>query len=374
MKLHDYQQAAIDASQDPYTVEAAKIPNNAREGTVNLGDASLSVWEKPELSPIRSEWRESFRREVLMPMLEELERIGWDMRPDDNVEKIIRDDYFCGQYRDIYCRLELCGRSIKLEMWQESNVENPNGGRYDFDKEARMSFIQRLRMERTRIRMVNFLCDIRMANLLCDRFPRYKLNKKHGALAGPPLTAWEEIKTDIKGCWHYKPEIDRRGGEELYSNNRSADGGTVRHGTRVWYFDRKGRCCTGITHYNINNMWWVVTGKRDRRNLASFDLYTRCPENPRTKRNEKTRRRKLESLLAGAVETMRYQDAEKYRRLLFGSHALFRVRSKKHDAYHRPLWRGYTGSTARAGLFTADELSRCSAEHDVIIPVGERPE
>lgn len=282
-----------------------------RGGMVSFHDASLSVWEEPDrVDPV---WELQFKRDVFARIVQQLHRLGWHCEvPPEMVQQygasFARNHRHCRK-GDLQAELSVGGRHIELKMWQDvANVGHPKGGKYDFDKERRMPYLLRLEMERTRRRIRDYLCNVFEGYA----FAPPALPRGFGA-----LTALEWIEQDTRACWHYKPELGRRDGEDRSYNSQSADGDCVRHGARVWTTDGKGRVITGIAHYNINNMWWVVTGKYDCRNVASFAIYTRPPAELRLKRNARLRRQRLERELAQAAKAMKFERAAVLRDLLY---------------------------------------------------------
>lgn len=282
-----------------------------RSGVVSFHDASLSVWEEPE--HVDPDWERQFKHDVFARIVQQLNRLGWTCEvPPDMVRQygasFARNHRHCRK-GDLQADLRLGGRHIELTMWQDvANVSNPNGGRHDFEKERRMPYLLRLEMERTRRRIRDYLCHVFDGYV----FAPPTLPRGFGA-----LTALEWIEQDNRACWHYKPELGRRDGEDRSYNNTSADGDCVRHGGRVWTTDWKGRVITGTAYYNINNMWWVVTGKYDCRNVASFQIHTRPPADLRVKRNATQRRQRLERELALAAKAMNFERATVLRDLLY---------------------------------------------------------
>ncbi|MFP3979128.1 hypothetical protein [Marinobacter sp. KMM 10035] len=329
-----------------------------RTGKVTFGDASVNVWE----DLVRrgwDEWQEyerGFKSQTFKRIVQQLNRLGWSVEvPADMIEQYGRS--FAEDYR--HCRkgnlqglLDLSGRCIKFEMWQDvANVDNPNGGRYDFDKEQRMPYLLRLEMERTRRRIRDYLCNVFSGyEFQADR------NDGRSNKRGPgSLTAVEWVDGCYQTSWHFKGDITNY--EIAEYNRKSGDGAKLSHGQRVWFADRKGRICTGIAYYNINNMWWVVTGKFDVSNESASNLYSICPENPKQKRNGRLRRKRLESELSKAVKSMDFLRAQKLKEIVFPTdEPLFMVYHKGHGCYHRSSFCGYTKDTADAGRFTWEEL------------------
>jgi len=77
----------------------------------------------------------------------------------------------------------------------------------------------------------------------------------------------------------------------------------------VWFYDWKGRLNKGTAYYNINNMWWVITGKYGYRNMGCHDLYIDLPRDPRIKKNAHLRARVLNKELDTAVSTQNFERA-----------------------------------------------------------------
>lgn len=126
-------------------------------------------------------------------------------------------------------------------------------------------------------------------------------------------------------------------------------------GQSGWFKDYDGRVGEGIAYYNINNMWWVATGRYDRRNIGTGDIWVKCPENPRVKRNERQRRKRLEGELAKAVKAMDFDRAKVLKGILWPEpEPLFHI--IKQGAYFRPNYSGYTDNPVDAGKYTKDDL------------------
>jgi len=333
-----------------------------RTGTVSFGDASISICEEG-ISAARNEggyagekaWCRQFKRDVFARIVQTLNRLGWAVGPWDKTEqyKCIALNHRTCSKGGLQGELDISGRCIKFEMWQDVTLsENCNGGRYDFGKEGRMPYVLRLEMERTRRRIRDYLCNV---------FAEYTFNapkKERGAhLGGAGAAEW--IEQQYRDSWHFKGDwlgyIEKN--PHMQSNRGSADGRQLEHMQTVWFADWRGRICRGTAMYNINNMWWVVAGPYEVRNLASFELYTAAPDNLRVKRNADRRRKRLEGELATAVKAMRFERAAQLRDILFpGDQQLFNVWHNDHQLYHRAGFCGYTADQSQAGKFTAEEV------------------
>ncbi|WP_454056775.1 UvrB/UvrC motif-containing protein [Cupriavidus sp. Marseille-Q8015] len=329
-----------------------------RTGVVNFHDAKLSVWEDPERgADTMGDWGRTFKRQVFIRIAQKLRQIGWtvEMKPIDprdvkhyggNVARWSQERHRTCRKGDLQAELSVSGRCIELEFWQDvQNVSNRNGGRYDFDKEDRMTYLQRLELNRTRNRIRDYLCAV---------FTGYTHTPADKALGFAGLTALEYVDKRLKESGHYRPEL---GHAQMYGKPRTADGTELHHGSFVYGFDRKGRPFCGTAFYDLNSRWVVVTGRYDVEYVSDTDLYTTVPQNLKVKRNDSLRRKHLERTLQAAVEKMDFERAAKVRDVLFpGNPNLFVVWHREHQLYHCSGFCGYTRDKSKAGRFTAEEV------------------
>lgn len=346
-----------------------------REGRVSFGDASLSVWEEGIAQArghgLTEEWERSFKRDVFRRIVQQLNRLGWKcVVPPRMVEQYSRR--FAENHRecrkgDLHAELAICGRHIELQMWQSVNTPTrpDHNGRYESDKEDIMPYLLKLEMERTRRRIRTYLLNI---------FDGYHQNTNvrdgRSQKRGPgALTAEQWIAGCYEASCHFKG--DTKSYQISDSNSDSADGGKIVHGQRVWGFDRKGRAFTGIAYYNINNMWWVATGRYHVTNEASFHLYVSPPADLRTKRNEKLRKKRLESQLSAAIASMNFKRAEILRDLLWPEkQELYLLYHTVHEAFHGPCFSGYTNDRLKAGKFTLEEIKGWDRKPNKVVPLS----
>lgn len=322
-----------------------------REGSVNFGDACISIWEEgiPREWKAAKEWERVFKRQVFARIVQTLNRLGWTCEiPQDYIKQYGQD--FARDYRicakgDLKGWLETSGRTIKFEMWQDvTPSENRNGGRYDFDKEKRMPYVMRLEMERTRRRIRDYFCNV---------FSGYTFDSKERPHNPKPLTitAMDRVKGKRDEDWLPEPDI---------YHSTSADKQQLQNGMRVYYYDYHGRMGTGIA-YCDGGMWDVVTGKWDYARKGNTELYVNCPGDPRIKRNQSQRRKRLEVLMGKAIKTMDFKRAEVLKGILWPvEEPLYLI--QKGDAYFRPDYSGYTTDTVHAGKYTAAELKPYAAD------------
>ncbi|WP_050874955.1 hypothetical protein [Comamonas testosteroni] len=335
-----------------------------REGKVSFGDASLSIWEESIPTPTRDfkerdAWELAFKRQVFARIVQTLNRLGWTcVVPESYIKQyslsFARDRRECHK-GDLKGFLDVSGRSITFEMWQGVNTPTrpDHGGRYESNKEACMPYLLRLEMERTRRRIRDYLCNV---------FSHYEFESKKRTAYDTPLqfTAMEKIEQRYAESCNFRGDMQAYlkscGHTELPSYNcTSADKQRLQHGQKVWTTDWHGRWVEGTALYNINNMWWVVLGKYDYTNKASFDLHTVPPPDVRRKSNERQRRKRLEVLLGKAAKSMNFARAEQLKKVLWPvPEPLFMI--EKEGAYFGPNYCGYTSDPVTAGKYVASEL------------------
>lgn len=339
-----------------------------RTGVLSFGDASLSIWEEG-ISEARKAggrdgekaWKLKFKREVFARIVQTLNRLGWTLTiPQDYIKQysvsFARNHRECSK-GDLKGWLEICGRTIKFETWQGINTPTrpDHGGRYEWNKESCMPYVLRLEMERTRRRIRDYLCSV---------LSGYTFNEEHRTIYRKPMqfTALERIKQHYAESIHFDGDmasyLKRNHYEELpdYNcTNRAKE--RISHGQRVWFADRKGRVCEGTAYYNINSMWWVVTGRYDYNNLSVGELHTKCPDLPRIKRNTEQRRNRLEKELKKAVAAMDFMRAQTLKNILYPEDPdLYAIWHKGHKAFFAVGYCGYRNNLDDAGHYTREEL------------------
>ena len=96
-----------------------------REGHAFIYDTGIGVWEEhvDEAGGMHSAMHSV--------MLRLRHQRGWRILSDKNVPRSIRHGYFRGRKGDLELRIQLCGRSLSLEFYQNLVIENRNGGEYD---------------------------------------------------------------------------------------------------------------------------------------------------------------------------------------------------------------------------------------------------
>ncbi len=340
-----------------------------RTGKISFHDASLNIMEEGlgGSHTERAAWEKLFKKQVFLRVIQQLNRLGWEVKLSAEHEK----NYQCiaKQFRecskgDLKAELRVSGRCIEFQMWQGINTPTrpDHGGRYESNKEEVAPYLLRLEMIRTRRKIANYLINI---------FSGYSMSDKHDGRhtkRGPNgATAMEYLQNCYKSSWHFKGDLSKY--QITDGNKKSADKKKIEHGSRVWFYSWKGRLCTGIAYYNINNMWWVVSGKYAVSNEGSHDLYIECPSDIRKKNNGRLRRSRLESELSSAIKKMDFKRAEVLKNILFKDEKVYLVYHTDHKAYHCSNFSGYTTNIIDAGKFTLTEAQRHSNDINKIIPL-----
>lgn len=325
---------------------------------VHIHDTSLSIWQDNARDP-------SFQSDVYAPLIKALRRRGWAVGADPAVAKHYRS---LSPYHRLAARgnlrasVRISGRVVEIEYWAETwPIDNRNGHRYDFRKLRRLDYLDRLRVQLEMRRISDWLKTIAPVTVKTDE------------PAG--LTALERISRRYADCWHTDKALGRPVCQYA-SNGTSKDGERIDHGATIWFIDLKGRIGRGTAFYNINNMWWVVSGPYTLLNLARHEIFCRPPSSLRIKQNARQRRARLEGELAGAIRRMDFRRAELLKSLLFGAEPVFMIWARDHSAYYRSNYCGYTTDTIAAGRYTRAEaeaeVRRAPHELEAIGPNGER--
>jgi hypothetical protein len=272
-------------------------------GTVKVTDAGLNVWEEPGGHGLPKGYKKRFREQVLHALIRVMRRSGWYVHQDPHIVKHYRclrqDRRRCWYPGGLQCKLELSGRSLKIQFYQNRTPpDNSAGGYYDFNKMERMPYLLRLRtkfeMNRVLTWLVSsFLYEVKPAQRPCDAFN---------------LTADEWMDQHDAARFHDNP---------IPEYNSKCQDGIVRNGDRVFFLGGyvEQRWGVGIARHHINNMWWIKVGEYEVRNVASFHLSHAVPEEGLRGRKilEGHRKEHLKKRMLEAAAAQRYLDAERMR-------------------------------------------------------------
>lgn len=318
---------------------------------LNIFDTHIGIWQEDAKDP-------TFKREIYGGLIRLLRDRGWTIGADPKIKqhyRILSPTHRLGKNGDLRCEVECTGRALTMNVWAETwPIDNKNGRRYDFGKRARMRPSDRRRFDALTKAVIQWI----------GKIATIKDTKNANATPEHPVvdkvTAWQVLEK-------------RRGSITSASlpqymtarERNTSDGVAVADGMTVYLTDLKGRWIRGTAWYAGGNTWAVITGLYDLRyNKFGNELRATAPANLRQKENGRARRARLEALLSHAMETMQFRRAETLRKILFGDQQLFRIWSKKRDAFYAVQCAGYSSDLIRAGLYTRDEAERETARVD----------
>lgn len=339
-----------------------------REGVICLHDASLKIWEDgiPSHNAIggfkaRDAWEAAFKAEVFDLIAATLASIGWTIGPWDGAKHypaIAESRRTCGHKSGLQAELSVSGRCVELEMWQDvTPSENPNGGKYDFNKLGRMPYVLRLEVERTRRRVIKALCDAHSG---------YSVSPPRLSSPNPDPLAWFNDSWDDeyerkRGGHRFKRGADGWPSDDELKSwcRKDADGIELHQGVERYLRNHKGRLIRGRVYGGINGRWTLVygPGAGDYTSAQANEFFTCSPsEVPAKVCPPRERRKRLERELQKAIKALDFKRAETLKNVLFPAGPLYAIYSKKDGLYFAIMYCGYRSSLADAGKYTRDEL------------------
>lgn len=329
---------------------------------LRLHDTTIGIWQEDPHDP-------TFRTEIYEGVLKLLRRRRWKVAADPRVLKhypSLSKDNRLGSRGDLRVEVHLSGRSLSLEFWAENYPsDHPNGHRYDFDKRLKLDFLDRVRVDLETQKITAWL-EARATVTLSDA-------SRERGLGRGKLTALQYVAADYARSSHKDKALGRPVCIQAY-NSKSADDGVVEHGATVWFADQKGRLCRGQALYNINSMWWVVTGRFSLENKSSFEIYVRSPADLRRKRNDRARRARLEGQLRAAIRTSDFARAALLKAIAFGDAPIYGIWSRKWESHYATNSSGYTKDGLSAGRYTwaeaVAEVQRVPHILSLVMPDG----
>lgn len=299
-------------------------------------DTTLSLWLDDPKDPAVKATRDK--------LIDHLRSRGFHIENDQSVDKIIRDDFHCGNKGALEVYIHASGRCLQIDFFQNVVRKNPNGGRYDFERRQKMPFMigKQYELERNKIAAL-------MAGL---GFPLASKIQRQGM---------DEI--NFNRAEHEAFQRRARTIPEPY-NSVTATKGTVHDGDTVYFRHWNKRWSAGTAYHNINNMWWVLLPCGSVTNIASFEFHHDVPAGGLKGRAFSDGDRKKKQM-AAVLRAEARKDSGKIavlRTLLTPEHSYY-VISLKHtrraDA-HITLWgqsdSGYQYHISAAGKYSRDEI------------------
>lgn len=206
---------------------------------------------------------------VLHRLLNYMRNRDWEIESDISTDKIIRQNYWIGKKGDLECCVHRYPRGFEFEFFQNVVFDNPNGGRFDFDKYRKMPYLVRLSFLNETRRMIEFLENVVPALTTVN----YTLGIK---------TAEQFIKEKYVNSLHKQQkdvdcfELEDLNGKTCDEYIRYAydrDGKIIRNGDIKYFRDFSGYLARCKVYHNINNMWWCILNDTTVTNEAAFNLF-----------------------------------------------------------------------------------------------------
>lgn len=259
--------------------------------TINFHETNIGAWEergKP-CDPI-----DARMLEVLKSVMSRLrDHRGFQVRQDASVHKLIRRAHYVGRKGDLEFHAETGGRTFSITFFQNVNIENPHGGRYDFRKFERMPKLMQLACvvemshvlrklvelgyvlegRRQAITSTDLLSVLRHAQGRADEGnPLAKFNRTWGDGFGTE----PRFERDESG-WPSAKAMDLKGWVA-----KDRDGLPVEVGSLMYCRDAKGHLFRGIARPVPNGQWKVLgPGGTSAHAWASRDLFRDATGNAR---------------------------------------------------------------------------------------------
>lgn len=290
----------------------------SRNGTLNLHDTSVMVWEE-------NVDEKEMHKAVYAPLIKLLRSLGFSIYRDPETIKYYRClswNRHSGRKGDLEVRVKLSGRCFKIEFFQNLNFENKNGGRYDFDKFEKMPYLMKKRFLIEASTIISYLHQAHGyqygKNLEGDSVSHIikalrGINRATEALKGfNDQWGAGRFKRDETG-W---PEVS----EYDYGSNKDREGINLRNGMTRWIRDRKGYLKRGVIYTNMNQMWQIIYGPGggDTTWVSGRDLFTLQPNDCRRRYfPTEHRKSKLEKQLSLAINVMNFERAAVIRDLIY---------------------------------------------------------
>lgn len=245
------------------------------------------------------------------------------------------DSRLVGRKGDLHVFVELERGRSSAEFFQDINVENRNGGRYDFAKFTRMP------------RSMQFQCAIEMASLVramvsegCAlglndcRWPASDIDVDRLALSvlriadgrtereASPLArfnrAWDANRFNRDETGWPATEEYARCGYDLDRDRRPIRNGDTKY-HRIDHGSGKGRLVRGLAYTNMNSMWLLVTGAGVHY-CGSHELFDCDRPDLEPRRLVPGHTERLEQELASAIKAKAYRRAHALTEVLAAEH------------------------------------------------------
>lgn len=249
---------------------------------------------------------------------------GFRIRQDQRVSKLIRPGYYEGRKGDLEFYAQQSGRMFEIDFFQNINVVNRNGGRYDFDKFELMP------------RPVQLACVVEMSHVLRKLIEMgYVLDDPRHGITRTDLLAVRrhaEGRTDegdplaqFNRRWNFEGDWKRGGRFERDESgwpsaketdswaSKDRDGRRLVSGEAM-HCRRNGRLFRGVVRPNMNDMWIVISHGRCEYVHAS-EIF-QCDPSTEPRRFVPGQAARLRQELEKALKAKEYRRVEAIARVL----------------------------------------------------------
>ncbi|WP_426491089.1 hypothetical protein [Hymenobacter sp. 102] len=213
-----------------------------------------------------------------------LREIGFKVTKDPYYEKHFPRLSQChryGKWRELEVGIEISWKGIKFEFYQNVNFTNPNGGKYDFDKYAKMPYLCQKRFHYT-VR--------RLQQLLTQEVPGLVVQQ-----IDAPKVAEQALLQKYEESWHHhgvQTLADVQGQLKSYDlthNSADRDKKQILCGQVKYYRDFDGRLRRGVVYWYLNSQWYVILHPTSCECVSASHLFDPTPEDFAVRRLKKGR-------------------------------------------------------------------------------------
>lgn len=233
-----------------------------RSGDIHIHNTGVNVWEE--------HWEERVEngmRLAMRSLLGRLRKRGHRVWRDPKTAKhypSLAPDHWLTQKGDLRATVTLGGRHLKIEFYQELNVKNRNGGRYDFDKFARMPRWMQLQCIVEIHAAVGKLQELGYVYRLKDRTATVPTLLQIRDFVSPPNRTGTLAR--FNESWNFESDWARGGRfkcdetgwptAEAIGEHSDRDGVPILNGEERYVYHR-GNLKRGVVRTNMNGMWSV---------------------------------------------------------------------------------------------------------------------
>jgi hypothetical protein len=275
----------VKADGTEYT-DAEIAVNDKMEEKLRKRDNNKCNYPSPTKEPKVADWRlydasvnigtESpyGNRRLFLNIIVALRKRGFDISHDKNVEKnyeSLMPTHRYGIWKGIEFKADYYQSGMKFEFFQ--NVVASDGreigrGEYAYNK---MKYMPYLLAKRCRL-AINTVTDY--LNSIGIKEQIVKPLDWHGR---PELKAYKTDEEKVKAIKTTNDKVDGY-------NNKDRNKKEIKNGDLKYYYTYPDyRLSYGHAYHNIGNMWWVVNGKDEYKNMSGHELFDFDPSLPKRK-------------------------------------------------------------------------------------------